>query len=154
MGRRLGVFIWLGLFAVGVGGCVTAPPGEVSGLPTSEAPSLATITVKDLAGMWEYEEASSVYSLALDHEGKGSYEWKDGRFFTTSFSNGVWKGTWHQGENDREGGFELQLQPDLQTAIGEWWYTRIEEDQSPLQPGGDFLLRRLSPSLNGQESLK
>ena len=151
MGKRLRVMIWLGLFVVGVGGCATVPSEESSSLPTSQATSLATITVKDLAGIWEYEEASAVYSLILDHEGKGAYDWKDGRFSTTSFLRGVWKGRWHQRENDREGEFELQLDPDLQTATGEWWYTRIEDDRSPLQPGGNFLLRRLSPSLNGQE---
>ena len=151
MDTRVKVCIWLGFFVIGVGGCTTAPSGKISGPSTSGMPSLTTLTVKDLAGIWEYEEASTVYPLTLDQEGKGTYEWKDGRFFTTSFSKGVWKGTWHQGENDREGGFELRLQPDLQTAIGEWWYTRIEEDRSPLQPGGNFSLRRLSPSLNGQE---
>ena len=151
MSKRLRVMIWLGLFAVGVQGCATVPSEESSGSPASQTLSLATITVKDLEGIWEYEEASSVYSLTLDHEGKGYYDWKDGRFSTTSFLQGVWTGTWHQGENDREGGFELQLQPDLQTATGEWWYTRIEEDRSPLQPGGNFLLRRLSPGLNGEE---
>ncbi|MDX1412136.1 MAG: hypothetical protein R3351_08255, partial [Nitrospirales bacterium] len=87
------------------------------------------------------------YPLTLDQQGKGTYEWQEGRFETTSLSNGIWKGTWHQEGNDREGGFELQLHPDLQSATGNWWYTRIGKDQDPLEPGGSFSLRRVKAGL-------
>ena len=139
------------LISVGTWGCASVPLEESSGVPPPENTLLPTIQVKDLAGQWQYEEASAVYPLVFDQEGKGTYEWKKGRFMTTSLSQGVWKGTWSQEENDREGGFELRLQPDLQSARGQWWYTRIGEDRTPLQPGGTFMLRRVGPGLNGQE---
>ena len=88
MSKRLTVMIWLGLFAVGVGGCATVPSEESSGLPASQATPLSDITVKDLAGIWEYEEASAVYSLTLDHEGKGNLRLERWTFFDNQLFKG------------------------------------------------------------------
>jgi|GEM_PF-1220292 len=104
----------------------------------------STITMADLAGNWEYQEGTVVYTLPLDEYGDGTYEWKKGRFHTTTFSDGVWQGTWAQEENDREGGFELHLSDDNKSAKGRWWYTRIGKDDKPLAPGGSFTLRRMN----------
>ena len=108
-----------------------------------ENEEISKVQIQDLAGEWEYEEASVAYRLTLDRNGNGNYEWKQGRFATTSLKNGLWIGTWHQRDNDREGGFELQLAQDLRSARGRWWYTRIEQDHDPLNPGGTFRLTRL-----------
>ena len=130
-----------------VSGCPTVPTKKPVSLPPAPEKPLSEITIQELAGEWKYEEGHVVYPLTLDGEGKGTYEWKEGRFETTSLSNGVWQGTWHQEGNDREGGFELQLHPDLQSASGSWWYTRIGTDQDPLEPGGSFSLRRVKAGL-------
>ncbi len=102
------------------------------------------IQVRDLAGVWEYEEGNVVYPLTFDQKGNGIYEWKDGQFTTMSVIDRIWKGTWSQRENDREGGFEIQLSDNLLTATGRWWYTRIEQDHNPSDPGGTFTLKRQS----------
>lgn len=141
------------LLGLGVWGCATVPSKKSASLPPSPEPALADVQIKELAGGWEYEEGSVTYQITLDQEGKGTYEWKDGRFQTTSLSKGVWKGTWHQTENDREGQFELQLQPDLQSATGSWWYTRIGEDLAPLEPGGNFSLQRVQPGFEEYQDL-
>jgi len=142
---RLMVMLVVCSFAVW--GCPTVPTKKPVSLPPSPETPLSKFKLQELAGGWEYEEGTVSYQLTLDQEGKGKYGWKKGRFETTSLSNGVWKGTWHQEENDREGEFELQLHPDLQSATGSWWYTRIGKDQDPLEPGGSFTLRRLTPEL-------
>lgn len=125
-----------------VWGCPTVPIKKPESLPPPPEKPLSEVKIQDLAGEWKYEEGKIIYPLSLDQEGKGTYEWEGGRFETTSLSNGIWEGTWHQEGNDREGGFELQLQPDLQSAVGTWWYTRIGTDRDPLEPGGSFRLRR------------
>ena len=137
-----------------IGGCPSVPSKKPVSLPPSPDPSLTHVQLKDLAGGWEYEGGSVVYPLLLDQEGKGTYEWQNGRFQTTSLSNGIWKGTWFQEENDREGGFELKLHQDLQKATGRWWYTRIGDDQNPAEPGGNFSLQRLNVESMGQQDLQ
>ena len=68
---------------------------------------------------------------------------QEGRFETTALSNGLWKGRWVQLGNDREGGLEARLAKDGMSARGLWWYTRIGNDNDPLEPGGEFTLRRI-----------
>jgi hypothetical protein len=96
-----------------------------------------------LAGEWDYEE-EAVVTLTLDEQGNGSYAWKGGRFETHSLSDHIWQGRWIQQENDREGGFTVQLSPDFSDGEGQWWYTRIEDDLAPTQKGGTFHLTRKS----------
>lgn len=153
IGGDLRFVMWL-IVPVSLWACapVVSVPQEK---PLSEAgQGLANVEIGDLAGVWEYQEGSVTYRLKLDRHGNGTYEWKRGRFQTTSLDNGTWKGTWHQQENDREGGFEIQLSQDRQTAAGLWWYTRIEEDQNPLNPGGSFKLRRLAISTTTDSTTK
>ena len=95
------------------------------------------------AGVWLYEDRLVTGEAELDENGNGSYLWKGGYFVTESWEGGLWKGTWHQPGNDREGGFELKLSQDLSFAAGRWWYTRIGEDSSPDKPGGKITLTRL-----------
>jgi hypothetical protein len=143
MYMRFRIMVMLVVCSFAVWGCPAVPTIKPVSLPPSPEISLAKVKIQDLTGEWKYEEGRVIYPLTLDEEGRGTYKWKEGRFETTNLSNGVWKGTWHQEGNDREGGFELQLHPDLQSATGSWWYTRIETDQDPLEPGGSFSLRRV-----------
>ena len=144
---RLRLMLMLVVCSFAVWGCPTVPTKKPVSLPPAAEKPLSEVTIQELAGGWEYQEGTVHYQLTLDGEGKGTYDWKKGRFETTSLSNGVWKGMWYQDENDREGGFELQLRPDLQSASGSWWYTRIGTDQDPLEPGGSFSLRRVKAGL-------
>ena len=123
-------------------GCTTLspPPQDTQALKENE--KLANVQIQDLAGKWEIELSSAVYPLTFDEQGNGTYEWKHGRFLTTSLENGLWRGTWHQRDNDREGGFEIELSEDLRVGEGNWWYTRIGQDHEPLNPGGTFRLTR------------
>lgn len=98
-----------------------------------------------LAGEWEYEEGA-VVTLTLDEQGNGTYPWKGGRFETHSLSDHTWQGRWIQEENDREGGFIVQLSPDFSNGEGQWWYTRIADDPAPTQKGGIFHLTKRSPN--------
>ncbi len=134
--------IMLVVWSLAIWGCPTVPTKKPVSLPPRPERPLIKVKVHELGGTWKYEEGKVIYPLTLDQEGKGTYEWQKGRFETTSLSNGVWKGMWYQEGNDREGGFELQLNPDLKSATGSWWYTRIGTDQYPLEPGGNFSLRR------------
>lgn len=96
-----------------------------------------------LAGEWDYEEGA-VVTLTLDEQGNGSYPWKGGRFETHSLSDHTWQGKWIQMDNNREGGFSVQLSPDFSDGEGQWWYTRIEDDLAPTQKGGTFHLTKKS----------
>ncbi|GJL54616.1 MAG: hypothetical protein NPIRA02_17480 [Nitrospirales bacterium] len=128
----------------GIWGCVPLSSTSQEMRSLSHPKDRAPIQVSDLAGVWEYEERNVVYPLTFDENGNGTYEWKDGRFTTTSIEGRTWKGTWSQRENDREGGFEIQLSHDGVMATGRWWYTRIEQVHNPLNPGGTFTLTRRS----------
>jgi hypothetical protein len=123
-----------------------ALPG-CSSLATSKRPPVpatpVSIDVFNPAGVWLYEDRLTIGEARLDENGNGSYPWKGGYFVTESWVGGVWKGTWHQPVNDREGGFELKLSQDLNFAAGRWWYTRIGEDLSPDKPGGKITLTRM-----------
>ncbi len=100
-----------------------------------------------LAGDWDYEEGA-VVTLTLDHHGNGTYAWKGGRFETHSLSDHTWQGRWVQTDNDREGGFTVQLSPDFSDGEGRWWYTRIADDLAPTQKGGTFHLTKKSSAEN------
>jgi len=107
--------------------------------PLSEAPGDRSV----LAGEWEYEDGA-VVMLRLDEQGNGPYAWKDGRFETQVLDGRFWQGMWFQKENDREGGFAVELSADLSEGEGRWWYTRIGTDQAPTQKGGSFHLTKKS----------
>jgi len=98
--------------------------------------------IEDLAGPWEYKDDAGQGTINLNALGKGSYDWKEGRFETLSLKNGHWTGIWVQEGNDREGGFELRFSNDSPVAQGEWWYTRIGNNHDPHQPGGTFRMAR------------
>lgn len=105
------------------------------------------ITLEDFnpAGVWLYEDKFVTGEAKLDEYGNGRYPWKKGYFITATWEGGVWRGTWHQPGNDREGGFELRLSQDLRYAEGRWWYSRIGTDISPQKRGGKFSMTRVSP---------
>ena len=94
-----------------------------------------------LAGEWEYEDGGVVV-VRLDEQGNGTYEFKNGRFETTQFVGHVWKGKWYQRENDREGGFLVNLSGDYSEGEGTWWYERIGTNATPSEKGGRFHLSR------------
>lgn len=131
------------LLAINVAGC--------AGLPQEDASTDSVIgdsiprSIEDLAGAWEYVDSNGTFTLTLNKEGHGTYEWKNGRIVTETLAKGVWTGKWYQTENDREGRFKLTFSPGSPIANGLWWYTRIGDDRAPLEPGGTFALRRLSP---------
>jgi hypothetical protein len=121
--------------------------GQVASLPKQPASRIADpADVRDprvLAGEWEYEEGGVVVSVVLDEQGNGEYPFKGGRFETGALWDHTWTGKWTQGENDREGGFEVNLSPDYSEGDGRWWYTRIERDTTPNKPGGRFKVIRV-----------
>ena len=94
-----------------------------------------------LAGEWEYEDGAAV-TLRLDGQGNGTYAYKDGRFETQRLEDRTWVGTWHQKDNDREGGFAVKLSKDYTEGDGTWWYTRIGADRTPSRKGGTFRLSK------------
>jgi len=94
-----------------------------------------------LAGEWEYADGG-VALLRLDAQGNGTYAYKDGRFETQQFDGTTWVGKWYQKENDREGGFLVQLSPDSAEGEGRWWYDRIGPKPTPAEKGGTFHLSR------------
>ena len=94
-----------------------------------------------LAGEWEYADGG-VALLRLDAQGNGTYAYKDGRFETQQFDGTTWVGKWYQKENDREGGFLVQLSPDSAEGEGRWWYERIGPNATPAEKGGTFHLSR------------
>jgi len=64
---------------------------------------------------------------------------------TTQRTGRKWQGTWQQGGNDREGGFDLLISEDGQEARGVWWYTRVGEHHNipPRQWGGTYHWKRM-----------
>jgi hypothetical protein len=100
-----------------------------------------------LAGEWEYIDSSGiVLPLTLDEQGNGHYDWKGGRFETQTLVNHTWKGMWFQEENDRDGGFTVELSPDFSEGEGQWWHSRIGTDDAPRQRGGTFHLSKKPPA--------
>lgn len=104
-----------------------------------------------LAGEWDYEELAVVL-LTLDERGNGSYGWKKGYLRTVALDGLQWEGTWLQEENDREGGFVVELTADFSEGAGRWWYTRIGDDRAPSTKGGTFRLTRRTSDLSASET--
>ena len=125
----------------------TTPSGHEELVQPLIMPSGAQGDRRVLAGEWDYEEGA-VVTLVLDEQGNGTYEWKGGRFETHSLSDHTWQGRWIQQENDREGGFTVELSPDFSSGEGRWWYTRIADDLAPTQKGGSFQLTKKSSAAN------
>jgi hypothetical protein len=100
-----------------------------------------------LAGEWEYVDGVAV-PLTLDEQGNGHYDWKDGRFETHTLIGHTWHGMWFQKENDREGGFTVELSPDFLEGEGHWWIRRIGVDQAPTQKSGTFHLSKKIAHMN------
>jgi len=125
-------------------GCVKDIPGRATppSLPGLESGTLLSPAV--LEGHWEYGDGMFIVPFELDEQGNGPYAWYEGRFHTTEFTGRMWKGTWHQRANDRDGGFEVQLSEDLSKGDGYWWYTRIGTTLNPKKPGAKFHVTRLS----------
>ena len=133
------------LLTASMTGCAKDSGRYIQGPEVSVAPpATAEARYPSLAGTWAYEEHGKTVLITLNEEGNGTYDWKDGRFMTATYSNGVWKGSWSQRENDRDGGFEVILSQDKPEGEGRWWYTRIGSDTSPSQPGGIFQIVRRS----------
>ena len=134
---------------VGTLGCAGFSPQTPQGDENSLKPSHPPRQLQDLAGLWEYADQSGSNTITLNEEGNGHYEWEGGWFETHELKEGVWKGIWVQTGNDREGGFELKWLADSPVAQGRWWYTRIGQDHSPLEPGGTFTMQQISSFLTG-----
>lgn len=149
MQKSIGQMILIGISVITVVACADfsrqIPQGEESTQKSSHPPR----QLQDLAGIWEYADETGSNTITLNEEGKGHYEWEGGWFETHELKDGVWKGIWLQAGNDREGGFELKWLDDSPVARGRWWYTRIGQDQSPLEPGGTFTMQRISSFLTG-----
>ncbi len=142
--RKQGALIWCLISIAAVQAACSSVPtlGEpVSPLSVRESAARQG-SAQALAGEWVYRDSLVSHALTLNEKGNGKYAWKEGSFVTTGFSDGLWRGTWHQRENDREGGFELRMSEDYSEGQGRWWYTRIGADTSPKQAGGTFDLTR------------
>jgi hypothetical protein len=135
----------------GVGGCAEFSHPMSQGEKSIRELSAMPRHLQDLAGVWEYEDKSGSYTVVLDQEGNGTYEWENGWLETHELNEGVWTGKWFQTGNDREGGFELQWSDNAAMAKGRWWYTRIGQDQNPLEPGGTFTMKRISSLVSGRK---
>ena len=125
-------------------GCAKVTPPVSEEIHSPPATFVLPQRIEDLAGAWEYKDTAGKGVITLDAEGKGGYEWEDGRFQTLSLEDRTWTGVWIQEGNDREGGFKLTFSDDGSVAHGNWWYTRIGEDHDPLEPGGTFSMSRSS----------
>jgi len=119
-----------------ISACASYPVGESSGQA-----AVKNDVRSIFSGEWEYEDGASV-TLILNEQGNGTYAYKDGRFHTVRLGNRIWVGTWHQKENDREGGFSVKLSQDYSEGDGTWWDTRIGSDHAPSQKGGTFRLSK------------
>lgn len=120
---------------------------SIDSLPQSLAPQTGDRRV--LAGEWEYvDEIGAVDHLKLDGEGNGRYNWKEGRFQTSTLIGQTWEGMWTQEENNRDGGFTVEFSPDFSEGEGRWWYSRIGTDRAPIQKGGTFHLRKKTARKN------
>ncbi len=104
-----------------------------------------------LAGEWEYVDGAAV-RLTLDEQGNGHYDWKDGRFETHTLIGHTWHGMWFQKENDRDGGFTVEISPDFSEGEGHWWISRIGTDHAPTQKGGTFHLSKKTALMNHSDT--
>ncbi|MBS0166866.1 MAG: nuclear transport factor 2 family protein [Nitrospira sp.] len=103
----------------------------------------------DLSGEWEIIEVEDDkrYKATFDKNGNGPYTQHGGRFTTSAISNRLWQGTWHQPDNDREGGFEVILSEDGTQAKGIWWYSRVGKQKNipPREHGGTYHWEKVIP---------
>ena len=115
----------------------------------SSASGLHHSATLDLSGEWEILEVEDDkrYRATLDKSGNGPYMQHGGRFMTTTVTNRLWQGTWHQPGNDREGGFEVLLSENSTEAKGIWWYTRVGKQKNipPREHGGTYHWKKLPP---------
>jgi ketosteroid isomerase-like protein len=129
------------------GGALTLSDQQPSA-PLGLTASATAQAMPDLSGEWEILEVEDDkrYRATLDKAGNGPYTQHGGRFVTTQFANRLWKGTWQQPGNDREGGFEVLLSEDGQEAKGVWWYTRVGNHKNipPREHGGTYQWKRIT----------
>jgi hypothetical protein len=146
MNRLKHAWIIAGMVALALTGCgekkIDEPIPDTWAMPAQDCP--LGIDKSVLAGRWRYLEQGSSYLLNLDEQGNGTYSWKDGRFVSVCLDRQVLRGHWLQTENDREGGFEVNLNREMTAGDGRWWYSRIGGNQKPKQPGGNFRIERKS----------
>ena len=102
----------------------------------------------DFTGEWEIQEEDKAYQAHLDAQGNGPYNYQNGRIQTEKVVDRLWSGRWHQQGNDREGGFEVWLSEDGNSATGTWWYSRVGTNKNipPRDWGGTYYMKRLSPA--------
>lgn len=105
-------------------------------------------TALDLSGDWLIEEEDKSYTASLDGQGNGTYTHQGGTFRTLKFEDRLLLGTWHQPENDREGGFEVLFSENGNEARGVWWYTRVGSRKNipPRLHGGTYVWTRVDSS--------
>ena len=126
------------------------PNVSVDSIPPSMTSQPGDLRV--LAGEWEYVDGAAV-RLTVDEQGNGHYDWEDGRFETHRLIGYTWDGMWFQKENDRDGGFTVELSPDFSEGEGRWWYNRIGDDHADTQESGTFHLSRKTVFLNHSDTL-
>lgn len=127
--------------------------GPLSLPSTQSAPgtreNTATQPGTDLSGEWDIIEVEDDkrYKATFDKNGNGPYTQHGGRFTTSTITNRLWQGTWHQPGNDREGGFEVLLSEDGTQAKGIWWYSRVGTQKTipPREHGGTYLWKKVRP---------
>jgi ketosteroid isomerase-like protein len=131
------------------GGAMPVDDRTTPAAPRAVASSASQPSALDLSGEWDILEVEDDkrYRATLDKAGNGPYTQHGGRFVTTKFANRLWQGTWHQPDNDREGGFELLLSDDGTHAKGVWWYSRVgtQKNIPPREHGGTYQWKRLTP---------
>ena len=129
-----------------LGGPLAQPSFESSQHAAGHAQTTSRI---DLSGEWEILEVEDDkrYRATLDKYGNGPYTQHGGRFTTSTITNRLWQGTWHQPGNDREGGFEVLLSEDGTQAKGIWWYSRVgtQKNIPPREHGGSYHWKKVTP---------
>lgn len=125
---------------------LTSPSTGSSTRSRENAQALSGI---DLSGEWEIIEVEDDkrYKATFDKNGNGPYTQHGGRFTTSTITNRLWQGTWHQPGNDREGGFEVLLSEDGTQANGIWWYSRVGKQKNipPREHGGTYHWKKVVP---------
>ena len=129
-----------------VSGPLVSPSAESSPHPIEKTHAVPGI---DLSGEWEIIEVEDDkrYKATFDQNGNGPYSQHGGRFATSTITNRLWQGTWHQPGNDREGGFEVLLSEDGTQAKGIWWYSRVgtQKNIPPREHGGTYHWKKVIP---------
>ena len=115
--------------------------GAAGLLPVAEtAPHEPAATALDLNGQWAVQEEDKAYTATVDASGNGTYTHQGGRLMTTRRTGRKWQGTWQQGGNDREGGFDsAHLGGRPGGARGMVVYPRWRTSQHPAAAVGRYL---------------